>query len=145
VDLDIGFRSCYFGCLLLTDFIFGAASGEKMTGIYFNAFAPGLVEHEGQNAPKALTGLQLQVRSINRSQTPADLMGTLLFLCSSDRDVMTRPAIVEDGGECVSVKLELLFNVNTHLACHEDLSKSQDPGSASTIGLSRRFERIVLS
>jgi NAD(P)-dependent dehydrogenase (short-subunit alcohol dehydrogenase family) len=67
-------------------------------GINVNAIAPGLVEHEGQNAPKALTELQLKERSIKRIQTPDDLMGTLVFLASSDSDFMTGQAIVVDGG-----------------------------------------------
>ncbi|HEU5463417.1 MAG TPA: 3-oxoacyl-ACP reductase family protein [Candidatus Binatia bacterium] len=67
-------------------------------GICVNAIAPGLVEHEGQNAPKALTELQLKERSIKRLQTPEDLMGTLIFLCSSDSDFMTGQSIVVDGG-----------------------------------------------
>ena len=57
-----------------------------------------VVEHEGQNAPKALTELQLKERSIKRLQTPDDLMGTVVFLCSSDSDFMTGQAIVVDGG-----------------------------------------------
>jgi len=67
-------------------------------GICVNSIAPGLVEHEGQNAPKALTELQLKARSIKRLQTPDDLMGTLVFLASSDSDFMTGQAIVVDGG-----------------------------------------------
>ena len=67
-------------------------------GICVNAIAPGLVEREGQNAPKALTELQLKERSIKRLQTPEDLMGTLVFLASSDSDFMTGQAIVVDGG-----------------------------------------------
>ena len=67
-------------------------------GICVNAIAPGLVEHEGQNAPKALTELQLKERSIKRLQTPDDLLGTLLFLASSDSDFMTGQTIVVDGG-----------------------------------------------
>jgi NAD(P)-dependent dehydrogenase (short-subunit alcohol dehydrogenase family) len=67
-------------------------------GICVNAIAPGLVEHEGQNAPKALTELQIKARSIKRLQTPDDLMGTLVFLASSDSDFMTGQAIVVDGG-----------------------------------------------
>jgi NAD(P)-dependent dehydrogenase (short-subunit alcohol dehydrogenase family) len=67
-------------------------------GICVNAIAPGLVEHEGQNAPKALTELQLKERSIKRLQTPDDLMGTLVFLCSPDSDFMTGQSIVVDGG-----------------------------------------------
>ncbi len=67
-------------------------------GICVNAIAPGLVEHEGQTAPKALTELQLKQRSIKRLQTPEDLLGTLVFLVSSDSDFMTGQAIVVDGG-----------------------------------------------
>ncbi|MDH3445103.1 MAG: 3-oxoacyl-ACP reductase FabG [Deltaproteobacteria bacterium] len=67
-------------------------------GICVNAMAPGLVEHEGQTAPKALTELQLKERSIKRLQTPDDLLGTLIFLCSSDSDFMTGQSIVVDGG-----------------------------------------------
>jgi len=67
-------------------------------GICVNAIAPGLVEHEGQNAPKALTELQLKARSIKRLQTPEDLLGTLVFLASSDSDFMTGQTIVVDGG-----------------------------------------------
>ena len=67
-------------------------------GICVNAIAPGLVEHEGQNAPQALTELQLKARSIKRLQTPEDLLGTLVFLASSDSDFMTGQTIVVDGG-----------------------------------------------
>jgi NAD(P)-dependent dehydrogenase (short-subunit alcohol dehydrogenase family) len=67
-------------------------------GICVNAIAPGLVEHEGQNAPAALTALQLKERSIKRLQTPEDLLGTLVFLASSDSDFMTGQTIVVDGG-----------------------------------------------
>ena len=57
-----------------------------------------VVEHEGQNAPPFLAELQLKEQSIERLQTPEDLMGTLVFLCSSDSDFMTGQAIVVDGG-----------------------------------------------
>jgi NAD(P)-dependent dehydrogenase (short-subunit alcohol dehydrogenase family) len=67
-------------------------------GICINAIAPGLVEHEGQNAPKALTELQLKERSLKRLETPEDLLGTLVFLASSDSDFMTGQVIVVDGG-----------------------------------------------
>lgn len=67
-------------------------------GICVNAIAPGLVEHEGQNAPKALTEAQLKARSIKRLETPEDLLGTLVFLASSDSDFMTGQTIVVDGG-----------------------------------------------
>src|ERR1041384_8539245 len=67
-------------------------------GICVNAIAPGLVEHEGQTAAKELTELTVKARCITRLQTPEDLMGTLVFLASSDSDFMTGQAIVVDGG-----------------------------------------------
>jgi NAD(P)-dependent dehydrogenase (short-subunit alcohol dehydrogenase family) len=67
-------------------------------GICVNAIAPGLIEHEGQNAPKILTDLQLKARSIKRLETPEDLFGTVVFLASSDSDFMTGQTIVVDGG-----------------------------------------------
>lgn len=67
-------------------------------GICVNAIAPGLVEHEGQNAPRALTELQLKERSIKRLQTPEDLLGVITYLASSDSDFVTGQAIVIDGG-----------------------------------------------
>src|SRR5438094_3760229 len=67
-------------------------------GLCLNAIAPGLVEHEGQNAPKALTELQLKARSIKRLERPEDLFGTVVFLASSDSDFMTGQTIVVDGG-----------------------------------------------
>jgi NAD(P)-dependent dehydrogenase (short-subunit alcohol dehydrogenase family) len=67
-------------------------------GICVNAIAPGLVEHEGQTAPKSLTELQLKARSIKRLQTPQDLLGTLVFLASADSDFITGQTIVVDGG-----------------------------------------------
>jgi NAD(P)-dependent dehydrogenase (short-subunit alcohol dehydrogenase family) len=71
-------------------------------GICVNAIAPGLVEHEGQNAPKALTELQLKERSIRRLQTPDDLMGVLIYLASSDSDFVTGQTMVIDGGSILS-------------------------------------------
>ena len=67
-------------------------------GICVNAIAPGLVEHEGQNAPKELTELQLKERSIKRLQRPEDLLGVLTYLASSDSDFVTGQTIVVDGG-----------------------------------------------
>jgi NAD(P)-dependent dehydrogenase (short-subunit alcohol dehydrogenase family) len=67
-------------------------------GICVNAIAPGLVEHEGQNAPKMLAELQLKARSIKRLETPEDLFGTVIFLASPDSDFMTGQTIVVDGG-----------------------------------------------
>jgi NAD(P)-dependent dehydrogenase (short-subunit alcohol dehydrogenase family) len=67
-------------------------------GICVNAIAPGLVQHEGQNAPKELTDFQLKARSIKRLETPEDLLGILIYLASSDSDFVTGQTIVIDGG-----------------------------------------------
>jgi NAD(P)-dependent dehydrogenase (short-subunit alcohol dehydrogenase family) len=67
-------------------------------GICVNAIAPGLVQHEGQTAPKEFTEFQLKIRSIKRLETPEDLIGTLLYLASSDSDFVTGQTIVVDGG-----------------------------------------------
>jgi NAD(P)-dependent dehydrogenase (short-subunit alcohol dehydrogenase family) len=37
-------------------------------------------------------------RAFKRDQVPADLVGTLAFLCSSDSDFMTGQTLVCDGG-----------------------------------------------
>lgn len=67
-------------------------------GICVNTIAPGLVEHEGQTAPKEFTDFQLNVRTLKRLETPDDLNGTLVYLASSDSDFVTGQTIVVDGG-----------------------------------------------
>ncbi len=67
-------------------------------GICVNAIAPGLVQHEGQTAPKEFTEFQLKARSIKRLQTPEDLLGVLVYLASPDSDFVTGQTILVDGG-----------------------------------------------
>ncbi|MFQ5852973.1 MAG: SDR family NAD(P)-dependent oxidoreductase [Candidatus Binatia bacterium] len=67
-------------------------------GICVNAIAPGLVEHEGQTAPREFTEFQLRARSFKRPETPGDLTGTLVYLASSDSDFVTGQTLVVDGG-----------------------------------------------
>jgi len=67
-------------------------------GICVNAIAPGLVQHEGQTAPKGFTEFQLKARSIKRLQTPEDLLGVLVYLASPDSDFVTGQTILVDGG-----------------------------------------------
>jgi NAD(P)-dependent dehydrogenase (short-subunit alcohol dehydrogenase family) len=106
--INISSSTAYWGTPMFLHYVASKAALIGMTrslarevgefGICVNAIAPGLVEHEGQNAPRALTELQLKIRSIKRLQTPDDLMGTLLFLASPDSDFMTGQTIVVDGG-----------------------------------------------
>jgi NAD(P)-dependent dehydrogenase (short-subunit alcohol dehydrogenase family) len=67
-------------------------------GICVNAIAPGLVQHEGMNAPKGFTEFQLKARSIKRLQTPEDLLGVLVYLASSESDFVTGQTLLVDGG-----------------------------------------------
>src|SRR5215510_9329173 len=67
-------------------------------GICVNAIAPGLVQHEGQNAPKEFTEFQLKARSIKRLQTPEDLLGVLVYLASPESDFVTGQTLLVDGG-----------------------------------------------
>ncbi|MBI2998776.1 MAG: 3-oxoacyl-ACP reductase FabG [Deltaproteobacteria bacterium] len=67
-------------------------------GICVNAVAPGLIHHEGMNAPKEFTEFQLQARSLKRLEVPEDLIGAIIYLASSDSDFVTGQTIVVDGG-----------------------------------------------
>ena len=40
----------------------------------------------------------VQRRAIKRDQVPEDLVGTLIYLCSSDSDFMTGQVLAVDGG-----------------------------------------------
>jgi NAD(P)-dependent dehydrogenase (short-subunit alcohol dehydrogenase family) len=106
--INISSSTAYWGTPMFLHYVASKAALVGMTrslarevgefGICVNAIAPGLVQHEGQNAPRTLTELQLKERCIKRLQTPDDLMGTLIFLASPDSDFMTGQTIVVDGG-----------------------------------------------
>jgi NAD(P)-dependent dehydrogenase (short-subunit alcohol dehydrogenase family) len=70
-------------------------------GICVNAIAPGLTMTEGiraRNDASAAKAAIAATRAIKREQTPDDLIGALLFLCSPDSDFMTGQTVVVDGG-----------------------------------------------
>ena len=69
-------------------------------GITVNAVAPGYVMHDG--TAKTDQGRNEQVialRSLKRSATPDDLVGTMVFLASDQSDFITGQTFVVDGGE----------------------------------------------
>ena len=70
--------------------------------ICVNSLAPGLILSESISAnPDHLAAYRQQVlasRSIQRDGFPADLVGALVFLASSDSDFVTGQTIVVDGG-----------------------------------------------
>jgi NAD(P)-dependent dehydrogenase (short-subunit alcohol dehydrogenase family) len=68
--------------------------------IHVNAIAPGLIvsTDEMPEGREAMQQQRIQARAIKRAETPRDLVGTVLFLCSSDSDFMTGQTLVVDGG-----------------------------------------------
>jgi NAD(P)-dependent dehydrogenase (short-subunit alcohol dehydrogenase family) len=106
--INISSSTAYWGTPMFLHYVASKAALVGMTrslarecgefGICVNAIAPGLVEHAGQNAPKALTELQLKARSIKRLETPEDLLGTVIYLASPDSDFVTGQTLVVDGG-----------------------------------------------
>ncbi len=74
--------------------------GDK--NIQVNAIAPGLTESEGV---KANTGFDMAraptiaTRSIKREMLPEDLLGTLMYLASSDSNFVTGQTLNVDGGK----------------------------------------------
>ena len=70
-------------------------------GICVNALAPGLTMSEKVMADdqwKAIQGGNAATRAIKRDELPEDLVGAMLFLCSSDSDFVTGQTMVVDGG-----------------------------------------------
>lgn len=73
--------------------------------ITINAIAPGLILTEGVKAStpdSAYESGAINARSLKRSETPNDLVGTIIFLSSSDSDFMTGQTIVVDGGRAMN-------------------------------------------
>lgn len=71
-------------------------------GVNVNAIAPGATMSEAvvENnffEPQAAAAT-VNSRAFKREQQPADLVGTLVFLCSADSDFITGQTIVCDGG-----------------------------------------------
>ena len=70
--------------------------------IQVNAINPGLTESDsirGNPQFEQARGPTIASRAIRREMTPADLVGTLLYLCSSASDFVTGQALNVDGGK----------------------------------------------
>ena len=68
--------------------------------ITVNAIAPGLtnsIEDQPDNYAEA-NARRVGLRSIKRDQVPADVVGTLIYLLSSDSNFMTGQTLIVDGG-----------------------------------------------
>jgi len=78
----------------------GRELGEK--NIQVNSIAPGLTESEGVKANDAFNPFSaptVATRSIKREMVPEDLLGSLIYLCSSDSDFVTGQTLNVDGGK----------------------------------------------
>ncbi len=69
--------------------------------ICVNAIAPGstLSEQHPTDAVRQMRAAPVASRALKRVQTPDDLVGTAVFLASSDTDFMTGQTLVVDGGQ----------------------------------------------
>jgi 3-oxoacyl-[acyl-carrier protein] reductase len=67
-------------------------------GITVNSLSPGSTDSGASNADPAYLATRLAGRAIARIETPDDLVGALLFLCSPMSDFMTGQNLVVDGG-----------------------------------------------
>lgn len=70
-------------------------------GIRVNALAPGLTMSEEVARKRqwaAIKDANAATRAIRRDAMPEDLVGAMLFLCSSDSDFVTGQTLVCDGG-----------------------------------------------
>lgn len=66
--------------------------------ICVNTVTPGFVVTEGRKVDPEYEKIRAQQRSIKRTQVEGDLVGTVLFLSSSESDFMTGQLLNVDGG-----------------------------------------------
>lgn len=66
--------------------------------ICVNAIAPGFTEGETETEHSKRSAPTVASRCFKRAQTPDDIVGTLVFLCSSESDFVTGQTLVVDGG-----------------------------------------------
>jgi NAD(P)-dependent dehydrogenase (short-subunit alcohol dehydrogenase family) len=66
--------------------------------ICVNTVSPGFTVTEGRQVDPEYERIRNQVRSIKRTQVEGDVVGTVLFLASSDSDFMTGQLLNVDGG-----------------------------------------------
>ena len=71
--------------------------------INVNAIAPGFVLSEaGRLRSQEKIDFYRSQRSIRKDIFPKDLLGTLVFLCSDESDLITGQTIIVDGGQAFS-------------------------------------------
>jgi NAD(P)-dependent dehydrogenase (short-subunit alcohol dehydrogenase family) len=72
-------------------------------GIHVNCVAPGFTMSEGvqahQEVVEKLRDVSVASRTIHRDQVPEDVVGAVVFLCTSEADFVTGQTMVIDGGQ----------------------------------------------
>ncbi len=72
-------------------------------GIHVNCVAPGFTMSEGVQAHpevvEKLRDVSVAARTIQRDQVPEDVVGAVVFLCTSAADFITGQTMVIDGGQ----------------------------------------------
>ena len=72
-------------------------------GIHVNCVAPGFTMSEGVKSHpeviEALRDVSVAARTIQRDQVPEDVVGAVVFLCTSAADFITGQTMVIDGGQ----------------------------------------------
>ncbi len=108
--INISSGTVFFGSMNLAHYVTSKAGVIGFTrslarelgdfNINVNAIAPGLTisTEEVSEARATLEQGRINARSIKRRQTPQDLVGTVVFLCSPESDFITGQTIVVDGG-----------------------------------------------
>ncbi len=110
--INISSSTIYSGVPLMLHYVASKGAVDAMTkalarelgesGIRVNTIAPGFTMSDRIEAQREklefYVNLSLNARSIKRDQAPDDLLGTLIYLASTDSDFVTGQAIVVDGG-----------------------------------------------
>ncbi len=72
-------------------------------GIHVNCVAPGFTISKGvEEHPEvidALRDVSISARTLQRDQLPEDIVGAVVFLCTSEADFVTGQTMVIDGGQ----------------------------------------------
>ena len=108
--INISSGTVFYGAPLVAHYVTSKAGVIGLTrslarelgeyNINVNAVAPGLTlsMDEVSEARMARHQQRLQARALKRTEVPQDLVGTIVFLCSSESDFMTGQTLVVDGG-----------------------------------------------
>ncbi len=111
--INVGSNAAYKGLPNLLHYVASKGAVHAMTralarelgsfNVTVNAIAPGYVLHEGTaKTDQGRNDQVIKLRALARTETPGDLLGTIVFLASEESDFITGQTIVVDGGEVLA-------------------------------------------